>query len=187
MKIEGKPETVDARGAPSDTTKEKPRKRFSEVLEEKRETPPFIAPLPFLPMPDAVAVDGGYSIAAPELEPLLTSLVQEIVVEAPPGEHTSVDIQFDSRTLDGLHVRIQKTGDSVDVRFSTSSESVSRLLTAHSERLAEALAQRGYVAPSVSVQPPQGSTAFFAGESGSSKRDGGSRGRHDQGRGQKRR
>jgi flagellar hook-length control protein FliK len=208
MRITGNPESAAASSAPQPGGQEKPRKRFSEVLEKDRQratedsltqddekraaadpsrAAAIASPVPFSPLRDAAPVDAAYGIAAPELEPLLTSLVDEITVEAPPDGRTSIDIQFDSRTLEGLHVRIQKAGHAVEVRFSTSSEAISRLLTANSGRLTEALIQRGYVAPNVSVQRPQGSMAFFAGEPGRSNRDGNSSGRHNQGRGQKRR
>src|SRR5262245_66532733 len=107
MKIESTPETGGARGSSSETVLKKPRRQFAEVLEETRDTKTLISPfttatLPFSPMCDVAPVDAGYSIAAPDLEPLLTSLVEEIVIQAPPAGETSVDIQFDSRTLEGL-------------------------------------------------------------------------------------
>ena len=120
-------------------------------------------------------------------EAFLVSLVQEIAVEAPPGGNASVDIQFDSRTLDGLRVRVQKKGDSVEVRFSTSSDAVSQLLTANSQSLADALVQRGYVAPAVSVQRAPGSANVSSGDSRRSGRDDGSRGGRDQGGGSQKR
>jgi hypothetical protein len=130
---------------------------------------------------DVVPVDAGYSIAGFEVEPLLASLVQEISIEAPPEGPSVVDIQFDSRTLDGLHVRVQRAGEGVEVRLSTPSDAVSRLLSDNVPRLAEALARLGYVAPHVSVQRAQGSTAFSTGESAGSGRDQAHRGRHDHG------
>jgi hypothetical protein len=198
MKITGRPETA-GKDAASNATQEKPKRRFSDVLEEKKQrggedgslqvAPGVVVPLPppFSPLSDVARVDGGQSVATAGLDPLLTSLIQEITVEAPPGGASSVEIQFDSRTLDGLHVRVQKAGEGVEVRFSTSSEAVSRLLSANADKLAEALVERGYVAPNVSVQRAQGPTAFSTSESGRSGRDGNSRGRQDQGRGRNRR
>jgi flagellar hook-length control protein FliK len=215
MRITGNPQSTGAGSAAPDNAQAnnaqpKSGTRFSEVLkdEKRRETaepekparreplvpkgsvaaaPALAQPIPFS---DIAPVDVGHGVAS-QSEVLVASLVQEIAIEAPPGG-SSVDIQFDSRTLDGLHVRVQKKGDSVEVRFSTSSEAVSRLLTANAHSLAEALVQRGYVAPTVSVQRAQGSAAFFAGDSRRSRRDGGDggdggdRGRHDQRGGQKR-
>jgi flagellar hook-length control protein FliK len=114
---------------------------------------------------DITAVDTEQRVAAGR-EALLASLVQEITVEAPPGANASVDIQFDSRTLEGLHVRVQKAGDAIEIKFSTASEAVSHLLTANTPELTEALTQLGYVAPNVSVQRvQQDSISSSAGES----------------------
>jgi hypothetical protein len=118
---------------------------------------------------------------------VISSLVQEIVVQAPPGGPASVDIQFNSTTLEGLHVRIQKTGESVEVRFSTASEDVSRLLAAKIDSLAQGLVQHGYVAPVVLVQSTANAPAFSDKDSGRFGEDRGKRGRQDKGGGQKRR
>jgi len=196
MKITGRPETA-AKDAASTPTQEKPKRRFSEVLEEKKRTGEdgsaqavaavIPVPPPFAPVCDVPHVDAGQGVRPVELDHLLASLVQEISVVAPPDGASSVEIQFDSRTLDGLHVRVQKAGEGVEVRFSTSSESVSRLLSDNIGKLAEALVERGYVAPNVSVQRAQGPPAFSTNESGRSGRDGNSRGRQDQGHGRNRR
>src|SRR5262249_2239335 len=145
-------------------------------------SPAYAAPLP---PGDVALVDSGQGVAQPEI--LLASLVQEITAEAPPGGSSSIDIQFNSRTLEGLHVRVQKAGESVEVRFPTSSDAVSQLLNANADSLREALIQRGYVAPAVSVQQTQGPAAFPSGGSRRPGRDRGGRGGHDQRGGQKRR
>src|SRR5262249_221930 len=154
------------------------------LKEEQSPTGMPVAALPFLSF-DAAPVESGREISRPDA--LLGSLVHEITVAVPSDSSSSVDIQFDSRTLDGLHVRVQNSGGGVDVRFSTSSETVSRLLTANSSSLVEALVQRGYVAPAVSVHPAEGSTTYPDGGSKPSDRRGGDRGKSDQGSGQKRR
>jgi hypothetical protein len=186
MKVTGNPEATATKSADPNTAQAQPRTRFRDVLKEEKQsaavpTPVLAPPLPFY---DVASVDTAHGV--PQSDVLLASLVQEITVESPPGSGTSVDIQFDSRTLNGLHVRVQKTDDSVDIRFATSSEAVSRLLTANVQSLAEALVQRGYVAPTVSVHQAQYSTAFTTSNSWRSDR-GGERGRHDQGGSQKRR
>lgn len=195
MKITSNPETAGASCA-SDGAEERPRKRFSEVLEKKKQrdenslpqaVPACAMPLPFSSLCDVAPVDAGPSIAGHELEPLLASLVQEIMVVAPARGPASVEIQFDSRTLNGLHVRIEKAGESLEIRLSTSSDAVSRLLATNVPMLAEALVQRGYVAPRILVQPAQGSTPSSTGESTRQGRAGDNRDRHDQGRNQKRR
>lgn len=203
MKITGDPEGTGAGRAAASNAPAKARMRFSEVLKadkhrgaeardnegkdpllsENAGTPMLAAPLP----PWAVApVDAGQAVTGPN-EALLASLVQEITGEAPPGGDPSVDIQFDSRTLEGLRVRVQKKGDNVEVRFSTSSDAVSQLLTANAQSLADALVQRGYVAPAVSVQRAPSSANFAGGDSRRSGRDDGNRGGRDQGGGSQKR
>jgi hypothetical protein len=193
MKITEKPETPGGTDA-SGIADRKPQKRFSEVLEEKKETidgativaPTFRPPQPFLPVLDDAPICSSPVVATQTPEAILAALVQEIVVVTAPGNHASVDIQFDSRTLEGLHVQVRKTSDSVEVRFSTASEAVSRLLTANVDALTQALAQQGFAAPAVSVQHAPAIT-FSNAESGRSDTDSGSQRRRDQGRGQRRR
>jgi flagellar hook-length control protein FliK len=85
------------------------------------------------------------SAAAPRS---LDGLVREIVVAAGPGLNSSVEVQFQSATLDGLNVRISRKGDGICVRFLTSSDSVAQLLIRNSSQLSEALLARGlHVAP----------------------------------------
>lgn len=202
MRITGNPEGAGTGRTASSNAPAKSRSRFSEVLKEDKHrgadarakdgeeslaanagAPVLSPPLPF---GDVAPVEAGQAVAAPT-EALLTSLVQEITAEAPPGGNTSVDIQFNSRTLEGLQVRVQKKGESVEVRFSTASDAVSQLLTANAQSLADALAQRGYVAPAVSVQRAPGPTVSPTGDSRRSGRDDGNRGGRGQGGGSQKR
>jgi Flagellar hook-length control protein FliK len=187
MKVTSHPEATGARSAAADTPQSKPRTRFSDLLEKEKQSagmpsPTLAPPGPFY---DIGSVETGHGV--PQSDALLTSLVQEITLQAPPGSSAAVDIQFDSRTLNGLSVRVQKAGDSVEIRFSTSSEAVSRLLTTNAQSLSDALVQRGYVAPTVSIQQTSAPATFSASEFRQGGRDSGNRGRQDQGRGQKRR
>ena len=187
MKVTSHPEATGTRSAAADAAHAKPRTRFSDLLE--KEKPSAGMPLPTLAPPapfyDIGSVETGYGV--PQSDALLAPLLQEITVQAPPGSNASVDIQFDSRTLQGLHVRVQKAGEGVQIQFSTSSETISRLLTANAQSLSDALLQRGYVSPTVSIQQPSAPATFFASEFRQGGRDSGNRGRQDQGRGQKRR
>jgi flagellar hook-length control protein FliK len=195
MKIPENPRAGAKGGAASDSPHARPTTQFSDVLKNHKQqtvetgvSKDAALPVPAFGPPfqleDSKPVDAGRELARPDA--ILSSLAHEITVEAPPGGSSSVDIQFDSRTLQGLHVRVQKTGDTVEVRFSTSSEAVSRLLTSNADSLAQALVQRGYVAPSISVQTAPGPTAFSTGESRRSDRDG-DRGKRDQGGGSQKR
>jgi hypothetical protein len=196
MKVTGNSEAASARGDVASGAQSNPRTRFSQVLKDGKQGSPepggngAVPAIPVfgssLPFSQADPVNAGGGVVAKN-DALLASLVQEIAAEAPPGGSSSVDIQFNSRTLEGLHVRIQKTGDSVQVQFSTSSDGIAQLLSANSQSLTAALTQRGYVAPAVSVQREQSPMTFVAGESRRSGRDGESRGRQGQSGGQKRR
>lgn len=155
------------------------RVRFSEILKdtskkdgmrnvEEQIALPNSPPLPFH---DVLFVDSGQEVGAGP-NPLMASLVQEVVVHAPPDAAASVHIQFDSRTLEGLHVRIQKTGEALEVRFSTDSAAVSHLLAENTSGLIQALTERGYVAPAVSVECTDVPASSLCRES---RRDGDSR------------
>jgi len=206
MKVRSNPEAGPGAGV-AQAAQTTPGK-FSEVLKDKKERRPSAdsenftgdstlfndvpAGLPSMtpPVPANIGeVNSGQAAPATNSEALVTSLVREITVNMPPGGVKSVDIQFDSRTLQGLHVRIQKEGDSaLHVQFSTASDAVSQLLTNKSQVLAEALQQRGYVAPVITVQRPEGSAAFSSGDARQSSRDrGGRNGKEQGGGGQKRR
>jgi hypothetical protein len=191
-------DNLEAQGASSaapDNAPAKSRTRFSDVLksakgadvrhqtrEELASSSERVAPelMPPLPFSDVAAVESKQGIA-PEHEALLMSLVQEIAVEAPPGGNASVNVQFDASTLEGLQVQIQKTAKGVEIQFTTSSEAVSQLLAANAPGLTDALIQRGYVAPNVSVQRTGPAAVPFASEPGRV------RSKYDQGRGQKQR
>jgi hypothetical protein len=189
-----------AQGAPQTI----PHGKFSEVLKQQKDRPDATdieditrtstllndaAPLLAAVTPPAAnvgVVDAGQA-AAPSSEALVASLVREITVQLPPGSAKSVEIQFDSQTLQGLHVRIQKADSGLSVQLSTSSEAVSRLLTNNSHALTEALQQRGYVSPVITVQRAEGSPAFSSADSRHSSRDRGGRNRNEQGGGEQKR
>jgi hypothetical protein len=186
MKVDGSSGTRGSGGAAVSPEKKKPRTPFSEVLKQPPDAgaaAPFAPPLPPV---DPAPVTSGRSVA-PGSDALVSSLVREITVHVPPAGAVSVDIQFDSRTLEGLHVRVQKSEQGVEVRLSTSSEAVSRLLTANAQSLTDALAQRGYAAPVVTVQRTQDSPAPSSADSGQPSRDPRDRGGDGRGGGQKRR
>jgi flagellar hook-length control protein FliK len=207
MKVGSNPEANRGAGA-AQAAQTKPRGKFSEVLKDKKDgckstdsedfardstlindAPALLASVtPPAPANNGV-VNFGQPAAGANSEAMVSSLVREITVQMPQGSAKSVDIQFDSRTLQGLHVRIQKSGDNaLNVQFSTASEAVSRLLTNNSRALTEALEQRGYVAPVITVQRPEGAAAFSSGDSRQSSRDrGGRNGKEQGGGGQKRR
>jgi flagellar hook-length control protein FliK len=99
------------------------------------------------PVIEAPQQAGAISSAA-----LVEGLVQEIVVATGPADAQSVDIQFNSQVLQGLQVHLSRQGDAVSIRFSTASDSVSRLLSDHIGRLSEGLAARGVTVGQIQVQ-----------------------------------
>lgn len=126
--------------------------------------------------PDEQSRTGRQIINASDLKTLLASLSQEVAARVSAEGSDSVSIQFESRTLDGLHVQIKKTSDALQITFSTASQGVSQLLAQNSAALTAALVQRGYVAPVVTIQPlePRGTQSARAATRGDSR---GERGR----------
>jgi hypothetical protein len=101
----------------------------------------------FSPFRQADPGEVGKSGALPEIR-MLDGLVREILVEAGPGVNPKVEVQFQSRTLEGLNVRIVKNGDEISIRFLTGSESVAQLLNSNKDQLSQALLAKGlHVAP----------------------------------------
>jgi hypothetical protein len=79
---------------------------------------------------------------------VIQSIVQEILVVTEAGGPPTVDVQFNSTTLDGLRVRISGNKDEIAIRFSTSSESVLHLLKQHVGELSDVVQAKGlHVAP----------------------------------------
>ena len=72
----------------------------------------------------------------------LDGLVQEISVAA-QDKSTQVDIQLNSQTLQGLHIRIASDqGGSIAIQFTTASAAVSEFLSGNIQQLSNALAER---------------------------------------------
>lgn len=206
MKVGSNPQASGTGGVAQGAVQTGPRGKFSEVLKDKRDRrgssgsedlngeptllgaaePGLTSATP--PAPANIGVVDSGQPAAPTSEALVASLVREITVQMPPSGAKSVDIQFDSHTLQGLHVRIQKADSGLHVQFATSSEAISRLLTSNAHALTDALQQRGYVSPVITVQRSGGPAAFSGGDSRPSSRDRGGRSGNEQGGGgQKRR
>jgi flagellar hook-length control protein FliK len=87
----------------------------------------------------------------PDLEKLVGEIVQEIHSFQSADGSRHVDIQFDSKTLQGLHVHIEQRNNALAVQFSTRSDAVAALLTHHSRELGEALGSRGIKVSEVAV------------------------------------
>jgi flagellar hook-length control protein FliK len=95
--------------------------------------------------------------------------VREIQVVTSQAGGKAVEVEMNSRTLEGLRVRIAQDGDRLTVKFSTGSQAISQLLSRHLDQLSQALETKGFhVAPiQVQLRPPGTASA----ESGSRPAD----------------
>jgi flagellar hook-length control protein FliK len=82
----------------------------------------------------------------------IQALVQEIVVMSKPAGQHSIEIQFNSKTLDGLHVQISGEQNQIAIRLSAASPSVSKLLSRNLDQLSEALQGKGLQVASIQVE-----------------------------------
>lgn len=87
----------------------------------------------------------------------IQGLAHEILVVAQPNGQRGIELQFNSKTLDGLHVKISQEQDQISIRFSTASASVSDLIARNLDQLSDALQHKGLqLAPiQVEVTPTQ--------------------------------
>jgi flagellar hook-length control protein FliK len=126
------------------------------------------AAMPFAPLRQAEPPEVGKAAPASEIR-TLDGLVREILVEAGPGVDPKVEVQFHSKTLEGLNVRISRKGDEISIRFLTGSDSVAQLLSRNTEQLSQSLLAKGlHVAP---IQVER-SAASLSPEAGRSPGDG---------------
>jgi flagellar hook-length control protein FliK len=162
MKVDGDKSAapVAPKGLPSPETKPgQTSKSFSKLLGEKSEKKK--RPGETLDPSDEAALGSGLIAGAvpqqqfpaeikesrsarPGLDSaLVRDLVQEIVLVTQPTGAQAVDVQFNSRTLQNLKVRISKDGEQISIRFSSPNDTVSQLLSRNVEQLSSALAARG--------------------------------------------
>lgn len=157
----------------SPDTKKPGSKPFSKVLEDKaaagvptKKGLPFgTKPGPF--DPNAMLLPASV-MPAPQFTPdtifqpvaatpaadasAIQGLVQEILVATKPDGQNSVEIQFNSKTLDSLHVQISKDQDQIAIRFSAANESVSNLLSRNISQLSDALREKGLQVAPIQVE-----------------------------------
>lgn len=151
--------------------------------------------LPLTPAPgyQPVQFTADLPVQAPEApRPLhdariIRSLVQEIHLVAHPGGRTEMEIQLNSKTLEGLQIRIGHEDGKLNIVFSTKSDDVSQLLNRNMANLTQSLAARGLQVANLQVvnvpfaampqQPVQVQPAFRGGQRGSDSDRGGRQGR----------
>ena len=150
-------------GARPDSTK---KSAFAKVLQEKAPggkvvpgSPPrelgdpaaFANPVlniaPFTNSPQGA--EAVHSVALPKA---LEGLVQEIHASVSSQEAGGVQIQFDSKTLDGLNVKLSKDNGRLSVEMTSKSADVTRLLTQNVNALAQRLEAAGYAGASLQVK-----------------------------------
>ena len=140
---------------PAATVKETAPKKgtFAKMMGDKAEvqsTPTLaLSPLPGSTQNQSIETKEVHSVALPKE---LDGLVSEIQVAMQGKESEDVRIQFDSKTLAGLHVRLSKENGRLSVEFTSKSAEVSRMLTQSSDMLAQRLESHGYVGATVEVR-----------------------------------
>lgn len=87
----------------------------------------------------------------PQIEKLSTEIGHQIEIFKQEGGAHAVNINFDSKTLEGLQVQIRQHDGELAIRFITQSNHVSKLLSRHSGELREALAGKGVRIGSIAI------------------------------------
>jgi flagellar hook-length control protein FliK len=96
------------------------------------------------------------SVSPPQdIDRLTGEMVDEIQTFQSADGSRSIELSFNSRTLDGLQVTIQALGGELGIRFATQSEQVARLLSQHSDQLQQALEHRGLRVGGIKINPTQ--------------------------------
>jgi type III secretion system needle length determinant len=135
-----------------------PRKRgaFSKILERKGAEEKPAQPLLEAPLQPLLRLNDAAGEAAPVRAAVtvrdLDGLAQEIAVTVRGADLREVQIQMDSKTMDGLQIRISKENGKLNVRMQANSAEVSRLLAQQSDALVQRLEARGYQGAVVQVQ-----------------------------------
>jgi len=120
--------------------------------------------------PEVSQVHAAGSTADVErIQALTQEMVDKLETTKGPGGDDRVDIQFNSRTLEGLQVSISRNDAGVSIRFQTASEPVSQLLSQNMQTLVQALAVKGVEVGDVRVA--NSSAASEAGYSGTNSRE----------------
>lgn len=138
-------------GPPRETARTEGAKKtgaFSKAMAEAAAPPPMAMPQ----ITAEPAAAEAKQVRAVQLPPALEGLVQEIQVSARDMQSSDVRIQFDSKTLDGLQVRITRENGKLAVELNCRSAEVSRLLRQHVEGLGHALESRGYPGATIEVR-----------------------------------
>lgn len=82
----------------------------------------------------------------------IEGLIQEILLVCKPDGHPSIEIQFSSKTLEGLRVHISQEQDEVAIRFSAASALLSELISSNLDQLSDNLHSRGLQVAPIEVE-----------------------------------
>ncbi len=124
-------------------------------------------------------IDSKHIVALPAD---LQQLVREISVVVNASGNQQVNIEMNSKTLQGLHVQIERREGAVSIQFQSNSDQVASLLSKNVESLSQGLADRGVNVAEIRVSSPRESARLrdFRGQSNSGGR--GQSGRQGAGR-----
>jgi hypothetical protein len=157
-----------------------PQKARDFRLSEHDHSTPAVTPQPepqaVKPLADQPAVHEVHApagtAALAQIHALAGEMVDKVQVLKNQAGDERVDIQFNSKTLQGLQVSISQSEGKVSVQFSTPNEQVSQLLSQNVQALTQALNNRGVDVADVRVASY--SAAADSGKGGSaSDRDSG--------------
>lgn len=92
---------------------------------------------------DPARITQPATIASSQIEKLTAEIGHQIDIVKQGGRLESVNITFDSKTLEGLQVQIRQQDGEMAIHFVTQSDHVSNLLSRHTGELREALTSKG--------------------------------------------
>lgn len=119
-------------------------------------------------------VEAPRSVAEPRL---IQGIVSEIVMAAEPGGTQEVQIQLNSRTLDGLKINISKdAAGEIAVKFITANENVAQMLQRNVQTLSHSLAAKCLPVAGIQVQTSSSGSGSGSSGGGSQKQSGRGRG-----------
>jgi len=87
------------------------------------------------------------------IQALSDEMVEKVQASKDATGNDQVDIQFNSRTLQGLQVNISRNDAGVSIRFNTDSDQISQLLSQNVQALSQALAAKGIDVGDIRVLP----------------------------------
>lgn len=90
----------------------------------------------------------------PQVDSLATEVGHQIDIFKQDGATKGLNITFDSKTLEGLHVQIRQQDGELAIRFVTQSDNVSKLLSRHTGELRDALESKGIKIRNIAISNP---------------------------------